>query len=121
MGKLLLIIFLVTSLPLLSQDTEANRLFSQAIGKNIRKYRKESRRAYRSKDEERAQFLFDSLIHNVVNGTLLDNFTVRKFSGRKIELHKFKKPTYLITYASWCVPNSAEIPALNDIADKYYK
>jgi thiol-disulfide isomerase/thioredoxin len=121
MGKLLLILFLVTSLPLLSQDTEADRLFSQAIGKNIRKYRKESRRAYRSKDEERAQFLFDSLVHNVVNGTLLDNFTVRKFSGRKIELHKFKKPTYLITYASWCVPNSAEIPALNDIADKYYR
>ena len=120
MGRLLLILFVFASLPLLSQDTEEERLFSQAIGKNIRKYRIESRRAYRTKDEERAQFLFDSLVQNVVMGTLLDNFNVRKFSGRKIDLYKFEKPTYLITYASWCVPNPAEIPALNDVADKFY-
>ncbi len=121
MGKMLLILFLFTSLPLLSQDSEDKRLFSQEIGKNIRKYRKEARRAYRTKDEERAEFLFDSLVKNVVNGSLLDNFNVRKFSGRKIHLHKFEKPTYLITYASWCVPNPAEIPALNDVADRFYK
>jgi len=119
MGRFLLILFLCTSLPLLSQDAEEKRLFSQAIGKNIRKYRKEARKAYRTKDEERAQFLFDSLVQNVVMGTLLDNFNVRKFSGRKIKLHKFERPTYLITYASWCVPNLAEIPAFNDVADKF--
>ncbi len=120
MGRLLLILFLFTSLPILSQEAEEKRLFSQAIGKNIRKYRKEARKAYRIRDEERAQFLFDSLVQNVVMGTLLDNFNVRKFSGRKIELHRFEKPTYLITYAPWCVPNPAEIPALNDVADKFH-
>lgn len=120
MGRLLLILFLFTSLPLLSQDSEDKRLFSVAIGENIRKYRKEARRAYRTKNEERAEFLFDSLVKNVVNGSLMDKFKVRKFSGRRIDLHKFEKPTYLITYASWCVPNHAEIPALNDIADKFH-
>lgn len=120
MGRLLLILFLFSSLSLLSQNEEDKRLFSVEIGKNIRKYRKEARRAYRTKNEERAEFLFDSLIKNVVNGTLLDNFKVRKFSGRRIELHRFEKPTYLITYTSWCVPNPAEIPALNDVADKYH-
>jgi thiol-disulfide isomerase/thioredoxin len=121
MGKFLLIVFLLTTLPSLSQESDTKSLFSQAIGKNIRKYRVESKRAYRSKDEERAQFLFDSLVQNVVNGTLLDNFKVRKFSGRKINLYKFEKPTYLITYASWCVPGIGEIPAFNDVADKNYK
>jgi len=121
MSRLLLILFLISSLPLLSQDTGDKKLFSQAIGKNIRKYRKEARHAYRTKDEVRAQFLFDSLVNNVVNGTLMDKFKVRKFSGKKIDLYKFEKPTYLITYASWCVPNPAEIPALNDVADRFYK
>jgi thiol-disulfide isomerase/thioredoxin len=120
MGKMLLTFLLLASLPLLSQKTEADGLFSKAIGENIRQYRVESRRAYRTRDEERAQFLFDSLVNNVVNGTLLDNFKVRKFSGRKTTLHKFKKPIYLITYASWCVPNAGEIPAFNDIAKKYF-
>ena len=121
MGKMLLTFLLLASLPLFSQKTEADPLFSKAIGENIRKYRVESRKAYRTRDEERAQFLFDSLVNNVVNGTLLDNFKVRKFSGRKTTLHKFKKPIYLISYASWCVPNAGEIPAFNDIAKKYFK
>ncbi len=120
MGKFLLVLFMFTCFSALSQEPEPKDLFSQAVGKNIRKYRVESRHAYRTKDEERAQFLFDSLIQNVINGTHLDNFKVRKFSGRRIELYKFEKPIYLITYASWCVPGIGEIPALNDIADDNY-
>jgi len=113
-------LFIMVSFIALSQENEPKKLFSQAIGKNIRKYRQESRQAYARKDLERAEFLFDSLVNNVINGTYLDNFKVRKFSGRRIELYKFEKPTYLITYASWCVPGVGEIPAFNDIADRYY-
>ena len=61
-------------------------------------------------------FLFDSLINNVVNRSYLDNFKVRKISGRKTELNDFEKPIFLMTYASWCTPGSGEVPALNDIA-----
>jgi thiol-disulfide isomerase/thioredoxin len=120
MGKKLLLLFILVSFTALSQENEPKTFFSQAIGKNIRKYRRESKTAYARKDLERAEFLFDSLVNNVVNGTYLDNFKVRKFSGRRIELYKFEKPTYLITYASWCVPGVGEIPAFNDIADRYY-
>ncbi|MAY23570.1 MAG: thiol-disulfide oxidoreductase [Flavobacteriaceae bacterium] len=121
MGKLLLTLFLLATLPMLSQDREHKEFFSDAIGKNIRKYRINSRIAYIRKDEERAQFLFDSLINNVVRNTYIDNFKVRKFSGRKIELYDFEKPIYLITYATWCTPGIGEIPALNDIADNYHE
>lgn len=121
MGKLLLLLSLLICFSSPAQEDETKPLFSEAIGKNIRKYRVASKQAYRSKDEDRAQFLFDSLVKNVVNGTLLDDFKVHKYSGRKINLHKFEKPTYLITYASWCVPSIGEIPAFNDVADKNYK
>jgi thiol-disulfide isomerase/thioredoxin len=120
MGKKLLILFLLVSFTALSQENEPKNLFSQAIGKNIRKYRREAKIAYANKDLQRANFLFDSLVNHVVNGTYLDNFKVRKFSGRRIQLYKFEKPIYLITYASWCVPGVGEVPAFNDVADKYH-
>src|SRR5690606_29264639 len=78
-----------------------------------------SQLAYFDQDFERAEFLFDSLINNVVNGSYLDNFKVRKLSGKKIELYEFEKPIFLMTYASWCTPGVGEIPALNEIAEKH--
>ncbi len=121
MGRILLTLFLILSLPALSQEPEPKDLFSQKIGKNIRKYRRQAKLAYIKKDDQRAQFLFDSLVKKVANGSYLDNFKVRKFSGRRIDLYKFEKPIYLITYVSWCVPGKGEIPALNDIADSKHK
>lgn len=124
MGKLLLALFLLATLPTISHSQESGKsslFFSEAIGKNIRKYRINSRKAYIRKDEDRAQFLFDSLVNHVVKNTYLDNFKVRKFSGRKVSMNDFEKPMYLITYASWCTPGIGEIPALNDIVDAHYQ
>ncbi len=120
MGRKLLYLFLLITITAQSQ-IEQSSLFSEAIGKNIKKYVKNSQNAYADQDFERAEFLFDSLINNVVNGSYLDNFKVRKLSGKKIELYKFEKPVFLMTYASWCTPGVGEIPALNEIAEKYYK
>ncbi|MEZ4857914.1 MAG: thioredoxin family protein [Flavobacteriaceae bacterium] len=119
MGKLLLALFLLTSLVSYAQDFESKTYFSDVIEKNIRKYRINAKRAYVKNDLERAQFLFDSLINHVVKNSYIDNFKVRKFSGKKIELHEFEKPIYLITYATWCTPGIGEIPALNDIVENY--
>ena len=102
-----------------SQNLEPVTFFSQAIGKNIKSYRIKSKKAYADKDFVRAEFLFDSLVKNVVNGSKLDNFKIRKPSGRQIEFHDFKKPIFLKTYASWCTPGAGEIPALNAIAKEY--
>jgi thiol-disulfide isomerase/thioredoxin len=120
MGRKLLYLFLLVSFSAQSQ-IEQGTSFSEAIGKNIKKYTKNSQNAYAEQDFERAEFLFDSLINNVVNGSYLDNFKVRKLSGRKIELYKFEKPIFLMTYASWCTPGVGEIPALNEIAEKHHK
>ncbi len=121
MGKKLLYLILLVSFSALSQDLEPKNSFSKMIGENIKSYRKKSQKAYLENDLEKANFLFDSLINNVVNGSYLDNFKVRKLSGRKIELYDFDKPIFLMTYASWCTPGSGEIPALNEIAKKYHK
>jgi thiol-disulfide isomerase/thioredoxin len=121
MGRKLLLIILFISFTAQSQDLGRKNLFSQAIGKNIKKYKQQSKIAYANKDYEHADFLFDSLITHVVNKSYLDNFKVRKLSGRKVELNDFEKPVFLITYASWCTPGKGEIPALNDIAKEYSK
>lgn len=121
MGRKLLYLFLLVSISAQSQNLGQRTLFSEAIGQNIKKYTTKSQMAYFDRDFERSEFLFDSLINNVVNGSYLDNFKVRKLSGKKIELYKFAKPVFLMTYASWCTPGAGEIPALNEIAEKHYK
>jgi thiol-disulfide isomerase/thioredoxin len=121
MSRKLLYIILLISFSALSQNIEPRSLFSKVIGENIKRYAINSKQAYQNNNIERADFLFDSLINNVVNGSYMDNFKVRKLSGRKTELKDFEKPIFLMTYASWCTPGSGEIPALNDIAKKYHK
>ena len=121
MGRKLLYFLLLVSFSALSQDFESDKLFSKVIAENIKSYTKKSKQAYHDRDFERAEFLFDSLVKNVINGSYLDNFKIRKLSGRHIEMNHFKKPIFLMTYASWCAPGIGEIPALNDIAEKYHK
>lgn len=121
MGKKLLLFFLLITFTALSQDKEPKVYFSKAVGENIKTYTYKSQQAYSDGEYKRAKFLFDSLINHVINGSYLDNFRVKKLSGRKIELNEFKKPVFLMTYASWCTPGKGEIPALNDIAKQYHK
>jgi len=121
MSRKLLYLISLISFSTLSQNIAPRNLFSEVIGENIKQYTINSQKAYLDNDIERADFLFDSLINNVVNRSYLDNFKVRKISGRKTELNDFEKPIFLMTYASWCTPGSGEVPALNDIAKKYYK
>ncbi|MCT8339912.1 redoxin domain-containing protein [Flavobacteriaceae bacterium TK19130] len=119
MGRKLLFLFILIPLFLHGQDRGEGKLLSQAIGENIKRYKIQSQLAYGADDVERAEFLFDSLITKVINGSILDNFKVKKRSGRNIELYDFEKPMFLMTYASWCTPGKGEIPALNEIAAEY--
>lgn len=119
MGRKLLILFLLLNTYAISQEIVQRKLFSDAVGINIRKYKKQAKIAYLGKDYERAQFLFDSLVGHVINNSYMDNFTFRKHSGRKVELHKFENPIFLITSASWIATGEGEIPALNSIAENY--
>ncbi|PVW14722.1 redoxin domain-containing protein [Marixanthomonas spongiae] len=121
MGRKLLLLFLLVSYTALSQEVEHETLFSQAIGKNIKKYKLQSKQAFMDHNYERATFLFDSLVNHVINGSRLDNFDIRKTSGKKINFYDFDKPVFLISYASWCTPGIGEIPALNKIVDENHQ
>jgi len=119
MVKFLLFIFISVTFSLNSQELPEQN-FSKIISKNIRKYNKNVKSAYRIKDYNRAQFLFDSFVKYAINGSYFDDFTVKKFKGRKsIAFNEFKKPIFLMTYASWCTPGSGEIPALNEVAKRF--
>jgi len=95
--------------------------FSNAIKINFAHYKKESTLAFATGDRERGQFLFDSLVEHRLIGTTFDNLTLKKKSGSRLKLSSIEKPMFLLTYASWCVPNQGEIPALNKLARKYGK
>lgn len=94
--------------------------FSVAISSHIVKYNQKIDVAYQDKDLERAEFLFDSLVTNHLNGTYMDNFNVYPLKGESVSLEEFDKPVFLITSASWCVPGVGEIPALNDLVDRFH-
>ncbi|MFT4943606.1 MAG: thiol-disulfide isomerase/thioredoxin [Candidatus Paceibacteria bacterium] len=118
--KLLLFLFII-SFSAQAQSLEQTTLLSQAIGTNIKEYKENSQKAYADKNYKRANSLFDSLVSHVINGSTLDNFNMRKISGRTLEFHDFDNPVFLMTYASWCTPGVGEIPALNEIARKHHK
>lgn len=95
--------------------------FSNAIKINFAQYKKQSTLAFATGDIEKGQRLFDSLVQHRLIGTTFDNITLKKSSGPRIKLSSIQKPLFLLTYASWCVPNRGEIPALNKLARKYGK
>jgi len=93
--------------------------FSEAVGIHIPKYKKKAKKAYRQDNTQYAEFLFDSLVKNHLSGTYIDNFNINCIGKTKKCFNDYKKPIYLTTYASWCVPGKGEIPALNELAKKY--
>ncbi len=121
MLRKILLIILFFPFSAQSQEIEQRSLLSYNLGKNIKNYKINSKLAYHDKRYEEADALFDTLVKKVINDSKMDNFTARKLSGKKVEFHKYKKPVFLKTYASWCTPGAGEIPALNEVAKKYRK
>lgn len=119
--KKILLIILLALLPLSLYSQGDSIYFSDAIKIGLKKYKKESDRACRLGDDERAKFLFDSLVKYRLAGTQFDDFKFKKAGGGKIQLSKIKKPVILITFAAWCVTSTGEIPALNKLSQKYNK
>lgn len=100
---------------------ENKKSFTSVIKNNIKKYNIESNRAFENKDSQKGQILFDSLVSNHLIGTYFEDYTLKRFEKRKVKLSSFKKPLFILTYASWCIPSKGEIPALNKLAQKYAK
>lgn len=91
-------------------------LYSIAIQKNIKSFISYSNKAYNKKDYVKAKFLHDSLINNTLIGTQFDDFKFKCIGKKKLQLSTIKIPTIIFTYASWCVMEKGEIPAINKMA-----
>lgn len=114
---LLIVLFIFTFSASYSQDSIV--YFSDALKASINSYNKASDRAFEKRDFNEGQRLFDSLVQYKLAGTQFDNFTIKSYNSKKVELNKITKPVFIITYASWCVLNKGEIPALNKLAKEH--
>ncbi|NQY07031.1 MAG: TlpA family protein disulfide reductase [Flavobacteriaceae bacterium] len=117
---ILIALFLVAQKIQAQQVKLKDSLFSEALAANFMKFKYETKKAYDDHDFERGDFLFDSLVENVLKSKYFDDFKVKKLNGVTVSLNNyFKKPVFLITYASWCITSQGEIPAINALAKKY--
>ena len=115
--KLHIILFFLCTTSIYAQDSIV--YFSDAVKLNIKPYRLASTSAFENKDFEEGKRLFDSLVQYKLNGTRFDDFTIKGYKSKKVILNKIKKTILLVTYASWCVRNKGDAPALNELANKY--
>lgn len=120
MKRYLLFVFIILSPQLYSQQTNRDKVyFSQILSEHLNEYNRKANLAYRYRDYEKAEELFDSLTSNFLEGSYMDNFGFYNLKKKEIHLYDFKKPVFLITYASWCIPGKGEIPALNKLAKEF--
>lgn len=119
MMRLLLLLLSCTFASFFSLAQENTIAYSEAIKNNIKKYSAQSDIEFRKGDIEKGNALFDSLVQNHLVGSRFDDYSFKCLNSKKIKLSKIKKPVFIITYASWCVINKGEIPALNKLARKY--
>lgn len=117
--RLLLLAFIYFFSTYGSYGQEKILTFSEAIKNNIKKYNSQSNKEFEKGDIEKGNALFDSLVQNHLVGSRFDDYSFKSINSRKVKLSKIKKPVFIITYASWCVINKGEIPALNKLARKY--
>lgn len=120
--KILLVFLLIFSIKGWPQQKENDKIsFSEALALHLPSYKQKAERAYRLRNFEEAKVLFDSLVNYKLAGSFMDDFGFKNLKGKEVYLSKFKKPVYLLTYASWHVPGKGELPALNKLAEKYSK
>lgn len=115
-----IIYFLLITSSCFSQDL-VESTFVQALKKNIKMYNKQTNVLFEQNEIEKGQALFDSLVSNHLIGTTFEDYTLKSFEKKNLKLSSFKKPVFILTYASWCIPTKGQVPALNKLAQKYSK
>lgn len=119
MKKLLLVLLLISSYLYSQEENQDKTFFSEALYMHLDDYNEKADLAYRYNDYEKGEELFDSLTDNLLEGSYMDNFQFSNLKKKEVHLYDYKKPVFLITYASWCVPSKGEIPALNQLAEQF--
>ena len=111
-----LIIYISFLLSCFSYSQDTIPTFSEALKNNTMKYVSKTNLAFAQNKSKEGELLFNSLVNNQLIGTRLDYLTIKNLSSKKIDLKKINKPILLITYATWCVINKGDIPALNKLS-----
>ena len=114
-----LLILLLLASPIFAQKEESKTFFTDALSLHLPKYKIKSENAYAHRDYAEGVRLFDSLVEFGLNGSYMNDFQFNKLNNKEVSLYDFNKPVYLITYASWCVSTEGEVPAINELANKY--
>ncbi|MUP47134.1 redoxin domain-containing protein [Gramella sp. BOM4] len=120
MKKLVLVLFLIGPMIYSQQELQDRIFFSQALAQHLSDYNKKANLAYERNEYEKARELFDSFTSNQLEGSYMNNFRFSNLKKKQVQLYDFKKPVFLITYASWCIPGKGEVPALNELAAQYH-
>lgn len=119
MKRLLLVFLLIGHTVFSQQELEKKTYFSEALFYHLSDYNKKADLAYRFNDYDRGNELFETFTNTHLEGSYMDNFKFHNLKKKEVSLYDFKKPVFLITYASWCIPSKGEIPALNELASQY--
>ena len=119
MKRLLLVFFLIGPTVFSQQPLKEKTYFTEALYFHLSDYAKKADLAYRFNDYEKGKELFENFTDTHLEGSYMDNFRFRNLRKKEVQLYDYKKPVFLITYASWCVPSKGEVPALNELAAEY--
>ena len=119
MKKLLLVFLFIGPTVFSQQELQKKTYFSEALYFNLSDYNRKADIAYRFNDYKKGKELFENFTSTHLEGSYMDNFKFRNLKKKEVQLYDFKRPVFLITYASWCVPSKGEIPALNELAAEY--
>lgn len=119
MRKLLLVFLFIGPIVFSQQDLQEKSFFSEQLHAHLSDYNKKADLAYRFNNYDRGKELFENFTSDHLEGSYMDNFKFQNLKEKEVKLYDYKKPVFLITYASWCIPAKGEIPALNQLASEY--
>ncbi len=116
-----IIFYLFISLSIFSQPAEKNDsiLFSQMLELYHDEFQTKSESDFNLGNHNSTNNYFDSLVSLKLKGTILDNFRVYSINNKINRMYDLKKPSYLMSYASWCVPSNGETEALKQLIDTH--
>ncbi|MBZ9778705.1 thioredoxin [Psychroflexus sp. CAK8W] len=119
MKKITLILFF--SFSVFSQNTKEidSILFSEMLAIHHEEFQRKSSLDFHRGNHESSEEYFNSLVDLKLKGTIMDNFKVLDVEQKINHIHDIKKPFYLMSYASWCVPSNGELEALKLLVEEH--
>lgn len=95
--------------------------FHNALATRISEYNQKVDHAVMLGDEDRVNFLFDSIFSNHLKNTYIEELTFNKTNGGSLRTEKLNLPFVIITKSSSLQQNVKEVEVINNISDRYKK